>query len=99
MPQEVTVLRPAQEFFSYIYIKDVTIAGERLQNLDLCSTKGLRPFGSGTPLMPYFLYAPFQLPLATRKGMVGTYSNSDPHGVMDSRNNNLPAFTVQHWWL
>jgi hypothetical protein len=39
-----TVLRPTQEFFTYIEI-DVTIAGEELQNLGLCST--LRAFEQG----------------------------------------------------
>jgi hypothetical protein len=35
------VLRPAQEFFTYRY-GDITIAGEGLQNLGLCSA--LRAF-------------------------------------------------------
>jgi hypothetical protein len=32
-----TVLRPAQEFFTYSVYGDVTITGEGLQNLGLCS--------------------------------------------------------------
>jgi hypothetical protein len=45
-----TVLRPAQEFFTYMETSpflygDVTIAGEGLQHLGLCS--GLRAFEQG----------------------------------------------------
>jgi hypothetical protein len=40
-----TVLRPVQEFFTYILYGDVTIAGEGLQNLGLCSA--LRAFEQG----------------------------------------------------
>jgi hypothetical protein len=41
---DIDLLFPAQEFFTYIY-GDVTIAGERLQNLDLRSA--LRAFEHG----------------------------------------------------
>jgi hypothetical protein len=37
-----TILRPAQEYFTYV---DVTIAGEGLQNLGLCSA--LMAFAQG----------------------------------------------------
>jgi hypothetical protein len=38
-------LCPSQEFFTYMDYGDVTIAGERLQNLSLCSA--LRAFEQG----------------------------------------------------
>jgi hypothetical protein len=46
-----TVLRPAQEFFTY---GDVTFAGDGLQNLGICST--LRTFEQrGVFIVPHLL--------------------------------------------
>jgi hypothetical protein len=50
----LSVLRPAQEFFIYIY-RDVTIAGERLQNFGLSSA--LRGFEQGGIfIVPHLLW-------------------------------------------
>ena len=50
-----TVLRPAQEYFTYMDYGDITIAGEGLQNLGLCSA--LRAFEQGGFLIvPYLLW-------------------------------------------
>jgi hypothetical protein len=73
---------------------DVTIAGEGLQNLGLCSA--LRAFEQGgifivphllwhgTSVFPVFIRrtAPIQSPLTTHEGMWRIYSNPDPHGVI-----------------
>jgi hypothetical protein len=48
-----TDLRPAQEFFTYI-LKDVTITGEWLQNLGLCSARRALEHG-GIFLVPHLL--------------------------------------------
>jgi hypothetical protein len=81
-----TVLRPAQEFFTYI--GDVTIAGEGLQNLGLCSLsrKGSLSFHTCCNTGPRFFRShpkdrPIKSPLTTRMGIRRTYSNLDPHGI------------------
>jgi hypothetical protein len=67
---------------------DVTIAGEGLQNLGLCSA--LRAFEQGWNTCcdtgPWFFRfhpkdRPSQSPFTTRMGMLRTYSNPDPHGA------------------
>jgi hypothetical protein len=70
---------------------DVTIAGEGLQNLGLCSA--LRAFEQGWIfIVPHLLWhgtsvfpvssegPPIQSPLTTHEGMWRIYSNPDPHG-------------------
>jgi hypothetical protein len=78
-----TVLRPAQEFFTYM---EVTITGHELQNLGLCSA--LRAFEQGgisyCDTGPQFFRShpkdrPIQSPLTTPMGLQKTHSNSDPH--------------------
>jgi hypothetical protein len=69
----------------------IIIAGEGLENLDLCSV--LRAFEqAGIFIVPHLYRATpavtrdlgfsgliRRTPLRTRKGMLGTYSNPDPH--------------------
>jgi hypothetical protein len=69
---------------------DVTIAGEGLQNLGLCSALGAFEQG-GTFILPHLLWhgailshpkdRPIQSPLTTHEGMWRIYTNPDPHGV------------------
>jgi hypothetical protein len=67
---------------------DVTIAGEGLQNLGLCSS--LRAFEQGGIfIVPHLLWhrtSVFQVPseeppVSSYEGMRRTFSNPDPHGV------------------
>jgi hypothetical protein len=75
---------------------DITITGERLQNLGLCSA--LRAFEQrGIFIVPHLLWHgprffrshpkdhPIQSPLTTHEGMCRIYSNADPHGSPISR--------------
>jgi hypothetical protein len=73
------VLRPAQEFFTGFFYGDVTIAGERLQNLGLCSVlrtfeqEGIVIVPQCCDMGPWFFRShpknrPIQSPFATHKG-------------------------------
>jgi hypothetical protein len=81
--------------FSRIFYGDVTIVGERLQNLGLCSA--LRAFEQGgifivprllwhgASVFPVSSEGLIQSPLTTHKGIWRTYSNPDPYGSPFSR--------------
>jgi hypothetical protein len=85
---------------------NVTIAGERLQNLGLCSA--LRAFVQrGIFIVQHLLGPrffrchpkdrPIQLPVSTHKGMWSIYSNLDPHGlyILYRTDDTVPTFSLK----
>jgi hypothetical protein len=71
-----TVLRPAQEFFTY---GDVTIAGEGLQNLGLCSA--LRAFEQGEIfIVPHLLWHGTSVFPVSSEGPSHSVASYDTHG-------------------
>jgi hypothetical protein len=94
-----TVLRPAQEFFTYMEI-NVTIAGEVLQNLGLCSA--LMAFEQvlwhGISLFPVSSEGPPHLvPFPTHEGMWRIYSSSNPHRHFGTQIGNQVLVSVRHY--
>jgi hypothetical protein len=82
-----TVLRPAQEFF-YLY-GDVTITGEGLQNLGLCSAPRAFEQG-GIFIVPHLLWHGWTsvFPVAS-EGPPHSVANYDTHGIEDYSNSRL----------
>jgi hypothetical protein len=74
------VLRPAQEYFTY---GDVTIAGEGLQNLGLCSA--LRAFEQGgIIIVPHLLWHEASAFPVSSEGPPHSVASYDTHGDVEN---------------
>jgi hypothetical protein len=79
-----TVLRPAQEFFTYMVTSPLPAYARRWRPL---SREGSLSCHTYCDTGPRFFRShpkdhPIQSPLTTRMGMRRTYSNPDPHGMV-----------------